>query len=210
MFLRIEETPNPNTIKFIPEEKLNYVGTKLYSASDNLQGSLLLKTIFSIKGVTTVLINSDFISVSKKESEDWAVLKTILSAKIGSPGFLATHPNGKILYSVGRWDEGPGALGYHIGKNGELSEFTRMICPDGGSAHIAVHPSGKFLLTAQYGGGSVALFPLDANGQLGEPTVTEHKGGSKVVDRRQDSPHPHWAGFSPDGKYALIPDLGLD
>ena len=99
-----------------------------------------------------------------------------LAAKIGSPGFLATHPNGKILYSVGRWDEGSGALGYHIGKNGELSEFTRMICPDGGSAHIAVHPSGKFLLTAQYGGGSVALFPLDANGKLGEPTVTEHQG----------------------------------
>ena len=133
-----------------------------------------------------------------------------LAAKIGSPGFLATHPNGKILYSVGRWDEGSGTLGYHIGKNGELTEFTRMICPDGGSAHIAVHPSGKFLLTAQYGGGSVALFPLDANGKLGEPTVTEHQGGSKVVDRRQDSPHPHWAGFSPDGKYALIPDLGLD
>ena len=84
MFLRIEETPNPNTIKFIPEEKLNYAGTKSYSASDNLEESLLLKTIFSVKGVTTVLINSDFISVSKKESEDWAALKTILSAKIGS------------------------------------------------------------------------------------------------------------------------------
>tara|TARA_B100000035_G_scaffold36408_2_gene27547 strand:+ start:4555 stop:5676 length:1122 start_codon:yes stop_codon:yes gene_type:complete len=133
-----------------------------------------------------------------------------LAAKIGSPGFLTTHPNGNILYSVGRWDQGSGALGYHIGKKGELTEFTRMICPDGGSAHIAVHPSGRFLLTAQYGGGSVALFPLDANGKLGDPTVIEHQGGSKVVDRRQDSPHPHWAGFSPDGNYALIPDLGLD
>ncbi len=84
MFLRIEETPNPNTIKFIPEEKLKYDGTKLYSASDNFQDSFLLKTIFSVEGVTTVLINSDFISVSKNESVDWAVLKTILSAKIGS------------------------------------------------------------------------------------------------------------------------------
>ena len=65
-----------------------------------------------------------------------------------------------------------------------------MICPDGGGCHISVHPSGKFLLTAQYGGGSVALFPLDGNGKLGEPTVIEHTGGSKVVDRRQDSPHP--------------------
>ena len=133
-----------------------------------------------------------------------------LAAKVGSPGFLTLHPNGKILYSIGRWEGGTGALGYHIKKNGKLEGFTRMACPDGGSAHLAVHPSGKFLLTAQYGGGSVALFPLDENGNLGVPTIHEHLGGSKVVERRQESPHPHWTGFSPDGKYALIPDLGLD
>ena len=132
-----------------------------------------------------------------------------LAAKIGSPGFLTLHPNGKILYSVGRWEGGTGAVGYQV-TGGELKEFTRMACPDGGGCHIAVHTSGKFLLTAQYGGGSVALFPLDSAGKLGEPTVTEHKGGSKVVERRQQSPHPHWTGFSPDGKYALVPDLGLD
>ena len=132
-----------------------------------------------------------------------------LAAKISSPGFLTFHPNGKILYSVGRWEGGTGAVGYQV-SGGELKEFTRMACPDGGGCHIAVHPSGKFLLTAQYGGGSVALFPLDSSGKLGEPTVTEHKGGSKVVERRQQSPHPHWTGFSPDGKYALVPDLGLD
>ena len=132
-----------------------------------------------------------------------------LAAKIGSPGFLTLHPNGKILYSVGRWDGGTGAVGYQI-NGGQLEEFTRMACPDGGGCHVAVHPSGKFLLTAQYGGGSVALFPLDSSGKLGKPTVTEHEGGSKVVERRQQSPHPHWTGFSPDGKYALVPDLGLD
>ncbi len=132
-----------------------------------------------------------------------------LAAKISSPGFLTFHPNGKILYSVGRWEGGTGAVGYQV-SGGELKEFTRMACPDGGGCHIAVHPSGKFLLTAQYGGGSVALFPLDSSGKLGEPTVTEHEGGSKVVERRQESPHPHWTGFSPDGKYALVPDLGLD
>ena len=132
-----------------------------------------------------------------------------LAAKVGSPGFLTLHPSGKILYSVGRWEGGTGAIGYQV-TGGELKEFTRMACPDGGGCHIAVHPSGKFLLTAQYGGGSVALFPLDSSGKLGEPTVTEHIGGSKVVERRQQSPHPHWTGFSPDGKYALVPDLGLD
>ena len=133
-----------------------------------------------------------------------------LAAAIGSPGFLAHHPDGKKIYAVARWDKQAGAVGYEVLPSGVLKEFTRMACPDGGGAHIAVHPSGKFLLTAQYGGGSVALFPLDSSGKLGEPTVTEHEGGSKVVERRQESPHPHRTGFSPDGKYALVPDLGLD
>ena len=82
-----------------------------------------------------------------------------LAANIGSPGFLTLHPNGRVLYAVGRWDEGSGAVGYHI-KGGELKEFTRMVCPDGGGCHIAVHPSGKFLLTAQYGGDRSLCFPL--------------------------------------------------
>ena len=54
------------------------------------------------------------------------------------------------------------------------------------------------------------MFPLDKEGNLQTPTVIEHQGGSKVVEKRQESPHPHWTGFSPNGKYALIPDLGLD
>ena len=82
-----------------------------------------------------------------------------LAAKIGSPGFLSMHPNGQILYSLGRWDGSAGTLGYRIGSKGELKEFTRMACPDGSGTHIAVHPSGRFLITAQYGGGSVAIFP---------------------------------------------------
>ena len=134
----------------------------------------------------------------------------VLAAEIGSPGFLALHPDGEKLYAVARWDRKAGAIGYRIKTDGDLEEFTRMVCPDGGGAHIAVHPSGKFLLTAQYGGGSTALFPLDGQGKLGSPTVSEHQGGSKVVPERQESPHPHWCGFSADGNFALVPDLGLD
>ena len=84
MFLKIEETPNPNTLKFIPETNLDFEGTKLFTPGDDFDKSELLKTIFSIQGVTNVLLNSEFISVSKSEDEDWKVLKTILTAKIGA------------------------------------------------------------------------------------------------------------------------------
>jgi 6-phosphogluconolactonase len=133
-----------------------------------------------------------------------------LTAEVGSPGFLALHPSGDKLYAVANTPSGPGAIGYRIGVGGALEVINSAATGDGGGAHIAVHPSGKFLLTAQYGGGSVALFPLDADGKLGVAQVTKHEGGSGVVKPVQNKPHAHWVGFSPDNKFALVPDLGLD
>ncbi len=134
----------------------------------------------------------------------------VLAAEIGAPGFLALHPDGKKLYAVANFPGGPGAAGYRIAAGGALEPINQVPTGDGGAAHLAVHPTGKFLLTAQYGGGSVALFPLEADGRLGPARVIEHEGGSKVVDKRQDAPHPHYIGWSPDGRFALVPDLGLD
>jgi 6-phosphogluconolactonase len=133
-----------------------------------------------------------------------------LAAEIGGPGFLTLHPNGDKLFAVANFSGGPGAVGYRIGQDGSLTQINTSPTGDGGGAHIAVHPSGKFLLTAQYGGGSVALFPLDADGRLGAAKLTEHERGAGVVARRQDTAHPHYIGFSPDNRFALVPDLGMD
>lgn len=152
------------------------------------------------KGIYRATFNSDTGKLSAAE----------LAAEVGSPGFLALHPDGTKLYAVASFPGGPGAIGYRIGAGGALTLLNSAPTGDGGGAHIAVHPSGKFLLTAQYGNGSTALFPLDAEGKLGAAKVYKHEGGSKVVPGRQDKPHAHWAGFSPDGRFALVPDLGLD
>jgi 6-phosphogluconolactonase len=133
-----------------------------------------------------------------------------LAVEVGSPGFLALHPAGDKLYAVANFPGGPGAIGYKIGAGGALEVINSSPTGDGGGAHIAVHPSGKFLLTAQYGNGSTALFPLDAEGRLGTAQVNKHQGGSGVVKPVQEKPHAHWTGFSPDGRFALVPDLGLD
>jgi 6-phosphogluconolactonase len=133
-----------------------------------------------------------------------------LAAEVGSPGFLALHPAGDKLYAVANFPGGPGAIGYTFKADGSLEVINSSPTGDGGGAHIAVHPTGKFLLTAQYGGGSTALFPLDAACRLGTAKVIKHQGGSGVVKPVQEKPHAHWVGFSPDGKFALVPDLGLD
>jgi len=144
------------------------------------------------------------------DPENGKISSATLAAEIQRPGFLAWHPDGTKIYAVATLEEGPGVAGFSVEDGGKLKRFTTSLNSDGGAAHIAVHPSGKFLLTAQYGGGSTALFPLDAEGMLGEAVIYEHEGGSQVVEKRQDSPHPHWCGFSPDGKFAFVPDLGTD
>ncbi len=80
-----------------------------------------------------------------------------LAAEIGSPGFLALHADGTKLYTVANFPGGPGVVGYRIAAGGALEMINSAPIGDGGGAHIAVHPSGKFLLTAQYGGGSTAV-----------------------------------------------------
>ncbi len=137
-----------------------------------------------------------------------------LAAEIQGPGFLAMHPDGHHLYAVGTLDGTPSVASYAIEKSGGKSslEFDNSLeIGDGGAAHVAVDPTGQTLLTAQYGGGSVAAFSLNPDGSLKERTaLIHHEGGSGVVAGRQDKPHAHWAGFSPDNRFAFVPDLGLD
>ncbi len=137
-----------------------------------------------------------------------------LAAEVGGPGFLAMHPSGGHLYAVCSVEGKRSIAAYVIRKQRNKSSlaFVNSIeIGDGGAAHVAVDPTGKTLLTAQYGGGSVAVFSLNQDGSLQERTqLVEHEGGSKVVSRRQDQPHAHWVGFSPDNRFVFVPDLGLD
>jgi len=152
----------------------------------------------------------DGIYFARFDSEKGKLTQVERVADINSPGFLALHPDKDKLYAVGKLDGEAVVTGYHINMDGSLKQFTMVSSPTGQGAHISVHPSGKFLLTAQYSGGTVQLFPLDENGMLGEAKITRHEGGSNVVPSRQKAPHPHWCGYSPDGKYAFVPDLGMD
>ena len=136
--------------------------------------------------------------------------KATLAAEIGSPGFLALHPDKQLLYAVGEFNGQAVVAGYRINASGALKQFTVSPIRDGKGTHIAVHASGRFLLTAQYAGGSTALFPLDSNGKLGKSVITKHGPGSNIVPSRQSKAHPHWCGYSPDGCFAFVPDLGMD
>lgn len=137
-----------------------------------------------------------------------------LVAEIRGPGFLAMHPKRSHLYAVGTLDDTPSVVAYKItglGSTASLSLVNALPIGDGGASHVSVDPTGTTLLTAQYGGGSTAAFALADDGSLLKQTaLIKHQGGSGVVENRQDAPHAHWTGFSPDNRFVFVPDLGLD
>ena len=138
----------------------------------------------------------------------------VVAAEVDGPGFLAMHPRGSHLYAVCSLHGKPSVVAYAIDRARDvpaLSLANSLEIGDGGAAHLAVDRTGTLLLTAQYGGGSVATFSLNEDGSLAERTqIVDHEGRSGVVPGRQDKPHAHWVGFSPDNRFAFVPDLGLD
>ena len=137
-----------------------------------------------------------------------------LAAEISSPGFLALHPDGKTLYSTGNMNGNPSVVAFRITDQGEgasLELLNSQPVGDGGAAHLSTDRNGNALLSAQYGGGSTAIYPVADDGSILPQTKRiKHAGGSGVVGNRQDKPHAHWVGTSPDNRFAFVPDLGMD
>ena len=75
MFIQTEQTPNPQTLKFLPGKVVMDEGTAFYQNIDEAQDSPFAKRLFSIDGVEGVFFGSDFITVTKSISYEWQVLK---------------------------------------------------------------------------------------------------------------------------------------
>jgi 6-phosphogluconolactonase len=139
-----------------------------------------------------------------------------LAAESRSPSFLAVHPNGRFLYAVsetGDFDEGKsGAVGaYAIDRaTGKLTLLNQVSSRGGGPCYVSVDKTGRNALTANYGGGSVAVLPIEKDGRLREASAFVQHTGSSVVRERQERPHAHSIDLSPDNRFALVADLGLD
>lgn len=84
MFINVEETPNPNTYKFIPEKDIGVEKSYIFKKTDDFKNNDFLNNIFDIEGVDSILIDTGFISITKSEKASWEILRTILTSKIGA------------------------------------------------------------------------------------------------------------------------------
>ena len=133
-----------------------------------------------------------------------------LVGEMANPSFLAMHPNGKYLYAVS--ETSPGAVtGFFIdARTGKLAELNRVPSGGGGACHLVVDASGRAVIVANYRGGSVASFPLAADGTLGSAVTFLQHHGSSVDKARQEAAHAHDVALARDNRFAVICDLGMD
>jgi 6-phosphogluconolactonase len=139
-----------------------------------------------------------------------------LMAETPSPSFIAAHPNGRFLYASNEreWNEqmGTKVSAFAIDHaTGHLMLLNRVDSHGDGPAHIVVDPTGKSAIVANMRGGSVAAFPILPDGRLGEASsVDVHHGGPGGDPQRQPGPHAHGTALSPDNRFAVVSEHGID
>jgi 6-phosphogluconolactonase len=139
-----------------------------------------------------------------------------LAAESEQPSFLAVDPSGKYLYAANETDTyqgqaSGGVSAFSINRTTGMLTFLNEVASRGGApAHVTVDHTGKYVLVSNYNGGSLAVFPAGPDGKLGEATVFVQHNGSSINKDRQAGPHVHEIVMSPDNRFALSTDLGLD
>jgi 6-phosphogluconolactonase len=133
-----------------------------------------------------------------------------LVAEMQNASFLTVAPNGLFLYAVGENPQGTvKAFAIEPG-TGKLTPLNEQTTGGNGPCYVALDKAGKYALVANYGSGSVEALPIKPDGSLGEPTGFVQHTGASVNQNRQKEPHAHSINPSPDNRFAIAADLGLD
>ncbi|HLX49394.1 MAG TPA: beta-propeller fold lactonase family protein [Streptosporangiaceae bacterium] len=132
-------------------------------------------------------------------------------AAVAQPLHIVRHPRGGHIYAASA--AGPGSIvALRLTAGGELHPVSEAPSEGATPCHLAIDPTGRFLLTANYDGGTVAVRALGQDGRLGPVTdVAELPPPRHPADPgRQDKAHPHQVVFDPAGSHLLVSDLGTD
>ncbi len=132
---------------------------------------------------------------------------------MNNPSYLCISKDRQYVYAV---NENPGDEAGAVTtlaldrKKGSLTLINQQPTDGFAPCFINTDSSGKIVVTANYSGGNITIFPIGENGGLQPYSQLISHEGYGVNVQRQEMPHPHGAMLSPDGKYIFVPDLGTD
>ncbi len=194
-----------------PNARLLYIGT--YSSPQGPEGS-----IGRGEGIYLFAMDPETGALSRRE----------LFKNGDNPSWLAFDSTRTHLYSANETMTYQGANAGSVSaytvepSSGRLTLLNTQSSQAAGPCHVSVHPSGKYLLAANYHGGAVAVLRIEPDGSLGEATDVKHGTGTpgpvhavsappgSFAISGHDKPHAHMIEADPSGRFVLSPDLGLD
>ena len=139
-----------------------------------------------------------------------------LAVETVSPSFLAVDPTLRYLFAANEIGDYQGAKSGSVSSfaidrhTGKLRALNTVASGGADPCHLTVDKNGKHVLVANYTGGSVAVLPIGADGMLSAASDFKQHLGSSVDPERQKEPHAHNVVLTPDNRFAVVADLGLD
>lgn len=139
-----------------------------------------------------------------------------LAVETPNPAWLTVAPGASRLYAVSEVDSFEGqktgaVAAFSVALDtGALTPLNRQASAGGGPCHLSLDRTGGWLFVANYGGGSIASLPVREDGSLGPAASPVQHRGASAHPQRQTGPHAHFILPSPDNRFVLVCDLGLD
>src|SRR6202158_362943 len=135
-----------------------------------------------------------------------------VAAETRDPSWVAVHPGGKFLYAANEAGKASTLSAFAVdAKSGKLTLLNLIPSQGEDPCYLSFDKTGKYLLVANYSSGTIAVFPILADGRLGEHTgLLKDQGATGPNKEHQKGPHAHWIETSPDNRFVLVADLGLD
>jgi 6-phosphogluconolactonase len=150
------------------------------------------------------------------DADDGTLASLGLAVSTPQPGFLALSPDHRHLYAVNHVDDYHGENSGSVtsfaveGSSGRLRRMNTVSSAGASPAKIAVDLTGQAAFVANYGGGSASSYRLLRSGALSQPVCRLQYKGHGANPERQAVPHAHCTTVSPDNRFLLVNDLGLD
>jgi len=171
---------------------------------------------FAFIGTYTAKTDSKGIYSFHFDSGTGRLTSMAVAATTPDPSFLTVAHNETYLYAVNELSEFGGkksgaVTSYSIdAKSGKLVQLNQVASGGADPCYVSFDQSGKYLLVANYTGGSVSTFPIAADGHIGPAAAIVQHTGSGPNKERQEGPHAHYSATSADNRFVFVVDLGLD
>ncbi len=143
------------------------------------------------------------------DTDEKKITNVKLAAELSNPTYLTISEDNKHVYAVSKEGEDGGVAAFAIEDNGDLTKLNSLTLPGSPPCHVSVNRDKQVVLSANYHTKKVVSYYVQEDGSLqAEASVVEFEGSGP--HERQEKPHLHFAGFSPDERFAVIVDLGSD